>query len=284
MLAHALRIAVAAALLAAPLGAAALEQVEVQSLERDAAGAAQMLRAFYARPAHGARVPAAVFAHGCGGAYARDGSIDRRLRAMADLALGEGFAVLVLDSFSTRGVREICTQRLDDRRIGTGTRRLDAFGALGWLAAREEVHADRMVLVGFSHGGATTLATIGFNPPAAARGKFAAAIAFYPSCRGYLGREPPFAPRAPLTVLIGEADDWTPAERCVQLEAESRARGVPFELHLFPGAHHGFDSHAPVRVRHGIPNSATGSVHVGGDPAAREVAYDIVRKVLRSIR
>src|SRR5258706_5597218 len=117
MLAHAFRIEAASALLSAPLIAAPLDPVEVLSLERDSAGAAQRLRAYYARPAYSGPAPAVVIAHGCNGLYGRDGSLDRRWQSIADLALAEGFAVLVVDSFSTRGVREICTQRLSERRI-----------------------------------------------------------------------------------------------------------------------------------------------------------------------
>ncbi len=216
MLARALWTAVATVLLAAPPVAVALEPVEVPSLERDAAGAPRMLRAFYARPAGGARVPAAVLVHGCGGMYER--------------------------------------------------------GAIG---------ARRIALIGWSHGGSTALATIGFEPEPGLAARFAGAIAFYPGCRGYLAQSPRFQPRAPLAVLIGEADDWTPAERCRELAEEARAGGAPFELQLYPDAHHSFDSEQPLRVRRGIPNSPRGEVHVGANPAARDAARAAVRERLR---
>ena len=56
-----------------------------------------------------------------------------------------------------------------------------------------------------------------------------------------------FKPLAPLLILIGEADDWTPAEPCRRLAAASRQAGHPVDIVVYPGAHHSFDSPAPVR-------------------------------------
>ena len=39
--------------------------------------------------------------------------------------------------------------------------------------------------------------------------KFRAAVAFYPPCRRFKGDM-----TAPTLILIGELDDWTPAEEC----------------------------------------------------------------------
>ncbi len=46
---------------------------------------------------------------------------------------------------------------------------------------------------------------------------------------------------APTLVLIGEADDWTPAERCRDMVAHSRPDGAAIALTVYPGAHHAFD-------------------------------------------
>jgi len=267
--------------------AQALEPVEIRSLALDAQGAPTVLRGFFAPAPDSASsvrpAPAVLLLHGCGGAYARDGALDPRLPAVAALAREEGYAAMVLDSFSSRSVREICTQPFSARRVDTTLRRQDVWGALGWLAARADVDAARLVLIGFSHGGSTVLSTIGRAPPEGAA-RVAAAIAFYPGCRGYLQRKPPFEPRARLLVLIGDEDDWTPAERCAELLSELRSRGREFELLRFPGAHHGFDSENPVRVREGIPNSPSGRVHTGGHPPSRAQALGRVRALLRELR
>jgi dienelactone hydrolase len=46
---------------------------------------------------------------------------------------------------------------------------------------------------------------------------------------------------APLMILIGEADDWTPADRCREMITKARPDGAPIALTVYPGAHHAFD-------------------------------------------
>jgi dienelactone hydrolase len=46
---------------------------------------------------------------------------------------------------------------------------------------------------------------------------------------------------APILILIGEADDWNPAEPCRALVAHSRPDSAPIALTVYPGAYHGFD-------------------------------------------
>ena len=46
---------------------------------------------------------------------------------------------------------------------------------------------------------------------------------------------------APTLILIGEADDWTPAERCRDMVAHARPDGAPIALTVYPGAFHGFN-------------------------------------------
>ncbi|MBI3827394.1 MAG: dienelactone hydrolase family protein [Candidatus Rokubacteria bacterium] len=67
---------------------------------------------------------------------------------------------------------------------------------------------------------------------------FAAAVGVYPGTCG------PFTPELvvrPLLVLIGEADDWTVARRCVEMVEAMRARGAEASIVLYPGAYHYFD-------------------------------------------
>jgi dienelactone hydrolase len=79
---------------------------------------------------------------------------------------------------------------------------------------------------------------------------FKAAVAFYPWCLPGLGQL-----NAPLLILIGEADDWTPASRCRDMLIHSERLGGKMDhgvtLRLYPGAHHGFDSLNPPRPYYG---------------------------------
>jgi len=42
-------------------------------------------------------------------------------------------------------------------------------------------------------------------------------------------------------ILIGEADEANPAERCREIVVHARPDGAPIAPTVYPGAHHGFD-------------------------------------------
>ena len=80
-----------------------------------------------------------------------------------------------------------------------------------------------------------------------------------------------YRPVAPLLILIGEKDDWTPAEPCRLLTEAARQAGSPMTIKIYPGAHHSFDSNAPVRyvatrINANAPSGRGATT--GGDPAA----------------
>jgi dienelactone hydrolase len=256
---------------AAPF-AQAQERVEFDSLDR-AAGQAVRLTGYWfavAKP----NAPALVLLHGCGGPYGRDGQVSDRMREYAALLNAQGAHALVLDSLTPRGEKELCTQKIGARRVTQANRRLDALAALGWLAQRSGVDPQRLGLLGWSNGGSTVLAAINTRHPAvaAAGPKAAFAVAFYPGCEAELQRG--FDSSTPLLILVGEADDWTPAAPCQDLART--AAGAKPEIETYAGAHHGFDSRAPVRWLKDVPNGVKPGqgVHVGGDAAAREASRE----------
>jgi dienelactone hydrolase len=99
-----------------------------------------------------------------------------------ELLAAQGYGALMLDSFSSRGVRELCTQKFSERSLKEADRVGDAYAALAWLRQQPGVDAARIVLLGWSHGGGVTLDAI-TRPPAGLPQGFAAA-AFYPGCKG----------------------------------------------------------------------------------------------------
>lgn len=250
--------------LALPLSAATLQPVEFESRERDSQGLRLRIAGQFAHPLPGTAAPAVAMLHGCSGMRLRSGEVTAHFGDVADLLLAEGYAVLLVDSFTPRGLREICTQRFAQRSVTPGIRSADAFGALDYLAARPDIDPRRIALLGWSHGGSTVLASaLGARP---GERDFAAAIAYYPGCRVY--RDRGLMLRVPLLLLLGAADNWTPADQCLALQGEIEHRGSPVEVRLYPGAHHGFDAAAAVRVRHDVPN-LPGGVTAGGQPQAR---------------
>src|SRR5207237_6664330 len=127
-----------------------------------------------------------------------------------------------------------------------------------------------------SHGGATTLVTLGVRgddrEPLAQekRNGFKAGIALYPGCGRPRGSST-YQPVAPLLILNGEYDDWTPAAPCQKLADAAKAAGYPVTIKVYPGAHHSFDNNNPVRfVQTRVNANAPGGrgATTGGNPFA----------------
>jgi dienelactone hydrolase len=254
--------------------------VQVPSLDAPA-GTPVLLRGHWFATDRGHPAPALVLMHGCGGAYER-GRLGARYTELAARLNALGVHALVADSFGPRGETEICTQRNGQRRVTQEQRRRDALGALVWLATQPGVDPARTGLLGWSNGGSTVLAALNrrHREVAAAPVHPSLAVAFYPGCESDLKRG--FEPTAPLLMLLGELDDWTPAAPCKSLAAS--AQGVaPVQWEAYANAYHGFDGTAPVRLRRDVPNGAHPGqgVHVGAEPAARSAATDRLQRFLR---
>lgn len=180
--------------------------------------------------------PAVILMHGCRGLPSRAiGGWEPMLRSW-------GYATFVLNSFSGRGLQEACTDALaftPNRRIA------DAYAALKIVATHAKIDRDRIVLMGFSHGGTATLAAatewasrtyvrqdgVGFR----------GFIPFYPYCNAVV---PEMAGRvtAPVRIHIGELDDMTPARTCGLLSRAARSSGADIEIIVYKNAPHSFDS------------------------------------------
>ena len=256
--------------------ATAAERVSFPSL--DGAGNAPVVLTGHFFAAAAPYAPAIAMFHGCDGPYDKSGALSRRMREYTELFNSLGLHVLVVDSLTARYEKEICTQRIGHRRVTQVNRRLDALGAVAYLAERSDVDEKRIGLIGWSNGGSTVLAATNLRhrDVAAAATRAAFAIAFYPGCEADLKRG--YEPSAPLLMLVGELDDWTPAAACVAL-ARAAAEPRP-ALESYPGAWHGFDSALPLRLRKDVPNGAHPGqgVHVGGNAAAwRASRYRVAR-------
>jgi dienelactone hydrolase len=214
------------------------------------------------------------------------------MAARVQLLLGQGYAVVLPDSFNPRGYREICTIRTGDRSIGTATRRLDALGALAWAVAQPGIDTRRVALVGWSHGGSTALAAINLRDPKvsaffSADGAppfFRGAVAFYPGCALPLRAGEQWQPGTPVRIHIGDADDWTPVQPCIELGAAMRSRGADVVVTTYADSHHAFDAPGgKVVLRTDVPNGVHPGegVHVGANPEARAVVNERVRAFLR---
>ncbi len=159
-------------------------------------------------PAGSGPFPAVIALHGCGGSNNSRGELVRRERDWADRWVAAGHAVLLPDSFFSRGLGAQCT--VADREVRQSVERVqDVLAARAFLQARRDIRPEAITLVGWSNGAGTALYAISArNRPTDGSPDFRRAIAFYPGCRNVLARG--ITPRLPLTILIGDADNWTP--------------------------------------------------------------------------
>jgi dienelactone hydrolase len=182
-------------------------------------------------PAGEGPFPAVVVLHGCDG-------VGRHYRIWARSLMSWGYVALLVDSFRPRGVTTVCNQ---GELVLPRLRARDAFNAASYLRTLPNIRADRIGVIGFSHGGsavlrAATEAGQG-DPP------FAAAVALYPGCQ-------PAASglNTDTLILIGDADDWTPIGNCLRWRDAARTNGHVLRLKTYPGALHGFDAPNPPHM------------------------------------
>jgi dienelactone hydrolase len=195
--------------------------------------AAPPLQGLLRQPGGAGPSPAVVLLHACNGNWR--GLDERWGKRIASW----GYVTLTVDSFGTRGIRTACGSVAVD--MGS-----DAYRALAYLARQPSVDPARVAVVGFSLGASLALTAVerGVIERASAR-KFRAAVAFYPPCLAFKDNM-----TVPVLVLVGERDDWTPADECRNMVegrddygiSRHRGDGVPMRLIVYPGAWHAFDS------------------------------------------
>ncbi|WP_084070261.1 dienelactone hydrolase family protein [Pandoraea vervacti] len=274
----------------------AQEKVQVASLDADSHGAPVTLDAYLFRAVNAnGPTPAVVFLHGCNGMFSRKGAIDARELDWARRFNATGYTVLMVDSFTTRGQASECARGGPVRPWVERAR--DAYGALRYLQSLPGIRGDRIALMGWSHGGGTTLFSIGPRGPGHLPGMpnatngtsttsapstpnapnapdFAAAVAFYPGWCNAKAQGADWSTTVPLLLLTGADDVWSKAAPCEAFVNDVVAKGAPITFHIYPGAYHDFDApNMPVRARPEFTNPKTHVVPITGtQPEAREDA------------
>jgi len=178
--------------------------------------------------------PAVVLLHGCNGNWQRlDERWGKRIASWR-------YVTLTVDSFGPRGIQNTC---------GGGAPvdlAFDAYRALKYLVQQPFVDPARVAALGFSQGGWLALTSVEHGAvEQTSQNKFRAAIAFYPPCLGFKGNM-----TVPTLILIGERDNWAPAQECRNMVegrddwgiSRTRGQGVPVRLIVYPGAYHAFDA------------------------------------------
>jgi dienelactone hydrolase len=187
-------------------------------------GGGDELVGYLYRPAGDGPFPAIVALPGCSGATMAEWS------GAAAPFVASGYVFLAVDSLATRGVREPCA-------TGVTPRTADAFGGLNYLATQPFVWPDRIAALGYSQGGGAALEAVARGDMQdAMTHRFKAAVAYYPTCR-----RDGITASVPTLILIGDLDDWAPAEDCRDMIAHEGPGGAPIALSVYRLATHAFD-------------------------------------------
>jgi dienelactone hydrolase len=233
-----------------------------------------------ARPA-----PAVVLLHGTAGVQdGRELTYARQFAAM-------GVAALVVDTFGAR--RDVATEYVERLLRITETMMVaDAYAALDFLAARPDLDARHVALMGFAYGGmATVLAA--YEQVAArfapAGRRFAAHISLYGPCLARF--EDHRATGAPILMLGGQLDTVSDPKRCAETADELRRGGAAVETIRYPGAYAQWDGEQggpgnPVRRAHNMSGcrfSVDRNGVVRDDRSGIEMSNGFYRKLILAL-
>lgn len=241
------------------------------------------LRGLLYKPEGNGPFPVVVGLHGCEGLLNAQGAPSSRYRDWAQRLNTAGFAVVLPDSYASRGMSgNQCTVRNSAVRPDR-QRVADIEAVRVWLHEQSWTAQDRVSLLGWSNGGIAVLWAV--RPrvaPKDGKADFRSAVALYPGCRRLLVAA--WSTRVPTLVLIGAADDQIKPAECQQMVAGAKGRSARAVIHVYPGAFHDFDHPSRrVQVRSGYAFSidGTGRVHTGSNPAARADAHRRVPEWLK---
>jgi dienelactone hydrolase len=183
------------------------------------------------------KVAAVILMEGAGGIGS---NIEQWVETLNDI----GIASFLLDSYTGRGITD--TSKLDIL-----AQMVDAYRALGVLAARSNIDSKRIAILGISKGAMAALYSSNvrfrdmYGPPGV---EFAAHIVLYGPCvRTY--RDDAKVTGKPIRLFHGTADDVFSIERCREYVARLKQSSVDIQLTEFPDAHHAFtavDAKTPV--------------------------------------
>ena len=180
--------------------------------------------------------PAVLLLHTC---YGNLGHVD----AWAARLRERGYVAAVVNSMRARDLDGHFDRLLvcGGRTLRAPDRARDIPITIGQLRTRGLVDGNRIALVGFSHGGWTALDFLAGPPPGAASG-VRGVVVVYPYCGDGSGHDAAAWPPDLRTLMLLAGNDTTVGTAgCVALAERQAARGYAVDLHVYPGASHGYD-------------------------------------------
>lgn len=220
------------------------------------------------------RVPAVAIFHGCGGP-------GQNTARMAGLLASWGYAALVVDSFSARGLKDVCGRNWPTQAQAEA-RAHDIDATLAWLGAQGFVDPKRLAVMGYSYGGGVALLrALSDKPDETTSAPARAVVLVYPDCALADALGPKLIVRQPTLFAMGALDDWTPPAQCrAVIDRVVKGRDL-VETRVYEGAHHSFDALGlPVRYLDGVgnrskPGGCCGAHYGAHEPAWKQFVVDV---------
>src|SRR5438876_9208489 len=155
--------------------------------------------------------PAVAIFHGCGGVGANN-------TRMAELLKSWGYVALVVDSFTSRRLKDVCGRNWPSQ-ADAEKRAIDIDASGAWLAAQPYVDPHlRTAFMGYSYGGGVgLLRALSARTDIRVPSDWRAAILVYPDCGLGEAMGAALRPRQPTMLAMGALDDWTPVAQCQAL-------------------------------------------------------------------
>jgi dienelactone hydrolase len=225
------------------------------------------------KPAHGKPAPAVAIFHGCSGPGVNNAR-------MAQLIQGWGYVALVVDSFSARGMTDVCGRNWPTQAQAE-TRTQDLAAAAEWLNAQAYVKRGELAAMGYSYGGGV-VALKAFAPSTVtAPSDYRAYVLVYPDCNlaDALGQK--LKVQAPTLFTMGALDDWTPPSQCQAVIGRVASGRELIETKMYEGAHHSFDAlgvavrYSPNAPNRSKPGGCCGAHYGAHEPAWRQFQTDV---------
>ena len=173
-----------------------------------------------------------VFSHGSGGVY-------RKHEVWRDVLTAQGFAVFMVRHFVPRGVAD---ETRGQFRVTEPQMAFDALYGAKLLRTHPKLRDGKIYHMGWSKGAIAGL-LMGMEPVQnlifgnTHQKPFDGFIEFYPWC----GMTTRVKMAAPMLIIMGDADDYTPPNLCDRFVGGIDVAGASVTIKKLAGAHHSFD-------------------------------------------
>ena len=187
--------------------------------------------------------PVVIVFHGCEGM--NEDLVNSRGQWLSSL----GYIAVMVDSYKGRNVS--AKDGCKGYRLWGNERAADVYSALVLVREMDNVDFDRVVLLGYSHGGWSILDALAYggappfgasDAPQSALAGVKGAVTYYPYCSFPARMRKPWKDETvPVLSVHAGQDSVVDSAECISGSIDWRDQGAAIENILFPAVNHGFD-------------------------------------------